>query len=105
MHASTGVAAVAERLAPRLKVEPWLGLLADSPDPHLAWLDLLWGSRFDRAAALDLAARQPGLDMAMLLEAGERFDALPGPARQHLRRLIARHWALPRMGHAAHLAD
>lgn len=104
-RASAGAAAVAERLAPRLKAEPGLGLLADSPDPHLDWLDLLWGPRFDRAAALDLAARRPGLDAATLLDAGARFDALPGPARQQLRRLIVRHWALPRMAHAAHPAD
>lgn len=96
--------AVAERLASRLKAEPALALLAGSADPHVDWLDLLWGPRFDRAAALDLAATRPGLDAAALLSAGERFDALAASARQRLRRLIVRH-RVHRMAHAPHPAD
>ena len=103
---------MAERLAARLKAEPALnvlGLLGPEGDPHLAWLDLLWGPRFDHAAALDLAARQPQEPAAAALwqAAGQRFDALPAPLRQRLRRLIVRHArrALPRIGHAPHPAD
>lgn len=96
--------AVAERLASRLKAEPALALLAGSADPHLDWLDLLWGPCFDRGAALQLAAALPGLDAAALLAAGERFDALAPPERQRLRQLIVRH-RIHRMTHAPHLAD
>jgi hypothetical protein len=98
---------VAERLAARLKAEPALnvlGLLGPEGDPHLAWLDLLWGPRFDREQALQLAARQPTLDSARLLAAGERFDTLGRAEQQRLRRLIVRH-RLHRIGHAPHPAD
>ena len=96
-------------MGPWLKAEPALTLLAGSADPHVDWLDLLWGPHFDRAAALDLAAMRPGLDATALLSAGERFDALAAPARQRLRRLIVRHRGhrqrLHRMAHAPHPAD
>lgn len=96
--------AVAERLAARLKAEPALTLLRASADPHLDWLDLLWGPIFDRGAALQLVASRPELDTAALLAAGERFDALAPPEQQRLRQLILRH-RLHRMAHAPHLAD
>lgn len=96
--------AVAERLAARLKTEPAMGLLAASADPHLDWLDLLWGPQFDRAAALGLAATRPGVDAAALLAAGQRFDALAAPTQQRLRQLIVRH-RVHRMSHAPHPAD
>lgn len=98
---------MAERLAARLKAEPGfglLGLVGPDGDPHLAWLDLLWGPRFDREQALLLAARQPALDGARLLAAGERFDAMGRAEQQRLRRLIVRHM-LHRIGHATHPAD
>ncbi len=82
---------MAERLAARLKAEPALRLLDPEGDPHLAWLDLLWGPRFDREQALQLVARQPALDGAHLLAAGERFDTLGRTEQQRLRRLIVRH--------------
>jgi len=98
---------VAERLAARLKAEPalrLLGLVGPDGDPHLAWLDLLWGPRFDREQALQLVARQPALDGAHLLSAGERFDTLGRADQQRLRRLIVRH-RLHRISHATHPAD
>jgi hypothetical protein len=85
---------VAERLAARLRAKPGfglLGLVGPDGDPHLAWLDLLWGPRFDREQALLLAARQPQVDGARLLAAGERFDAMARDQQQRLRRLIVRH--------------
>lgn len=95
---------MAEPLAAALRREPALQLLRGDGDPHVDWLDLLWGPRFDRAAALDLAARRPALDAASLLRAGERFDALGREAQQRLRRLIVRH-RVHRMAHAPHPAD
>ena len=99
---------MAERLSPLLRAEPAARLLS-GPQAHEQALDLLWGPRFDHAAALDLAARQPQEPAAAALwqAAGQRFDALPAALRQRLRRLIVRHGrrALPRMGHAAHPAD
>ena len=95
---------MAEPLAPALRQQRLPGLLAGAADPHIDWLDLLWGPRFDRAAALDLARHHPGLDTARLLQAGERFDALGRATQQRLRRLILRH-RLHRMAHAPHPAD
>ena len=96
---------MAERLAARLKAEPALRLLGPEGDPHLAWLDLLWGPRFDREQALQMLARQPALDGARLLAAGERFDTLGRAEQQGRRRLIVRHHMLHRIGHATHPAD
>jgi hypothetical protein len=95
--------AVAERLAGRLRANKLPSLLGGD-DPHVAWLDLVWGPRFDRAAALDLAARQPAVDTPALLAAADRFDALDAPSQRQLRRLILRH-RLHRIGHASHPAD
>jgi hypothetical protein len=79
------------------------GLLGGD-DPHVEWLGLLWGPHFDRAAALDLAARRPALNAPALLAAADRFDALDAPSQRRLRRPILRH-RLHRIGHATHLAD
>lgn len=98
--------AVAERMAAPLRASRWPALPVGD-DPHVAWLDLLWGPRFDRAAALSLAAHQPALPLQALLAAADRFDALDGAAQQRLRRLIVRHrlHSLPRIGHATHPVD
>lgn len=90
-------------LAARLRQEPALGLLREG-DPHLDWLDLLWGPTFDSQAALGLAASRPTVDAASLLQAGQRFDDLPSPVQHRLRRLIIRH-RLSRIAYAPHLAD
>lgn len=95
--------AVAERLAAPLRASRWPALPVGD-DPHVAWLDLLWGPRFDRAAALSLAAQQPAVPLQALLAAADRFDALDGGAQQRLRQLIVRH-RLHRIGHATHPAD
>lgn len=75
-------------------------LLSRADDPHLACLDLLWGPRFDRDAAVAdwLAVARDGVRPATgmpplhrLLQAADRFDALDAPLQQRLRRVLLRH--------------
>jgi len=71
-------------------------LLAGMPQPHEELLTLVWGPRFDRAHALGLVARQPAhalQALPALLQAADRFDALPAGAQRRLRRMILRHRA------------
>lgn len=76
-------------------------LLAGADDPHAEVLALVWGPRFDRDHARDLAAplvgRFPhaaGPVLDALMDVGERFDRLEHAAQQRIRRLILRHRAL-----------
>jgi len=70
-------------------------LLATGEEPATELLALVWGPRFDREHALQLARRaEPGslaLDRSLAL-AADYFDALP-PPRQHRLRQHIRHRA------------
>ncbi len=63
-------------------------------DPHAEVMALVWGPRFDRDSARALLDRYPGYVPQVLQSvqcAADRFDQLPAPQQQHLRKLIVRH--------------
>ena len=66
-------------------------LLASTTEPAAELLALVWGPRFDREHALQLAQSatqgQSGLQRA-LAQAADTFDRLPAPRQQRLRRLL-----------------
>lgn len=80
--------------------------LAAVEDARVELLALLWGPRFDREQALQLAGRLPSGAAAVLHAAADRFDRLDGRRQQRLRRLAA---GSPRacatIAHAPHPAD
>ena len=76
-------------------------LLAGMPDPHDELMSLVWGPRFDREHALNLAARRPATAaqaLPALLAAADQFDTLHAGAQRRLRRLIVLHRAMRRAG-------
>lgn len=64
-------------------------VLCRTGDGRTELLALIWGARFDRAHALQLAAGAPPA-VAALLAAADRYDALPRRQQERLRRLAAR---------------
>lgn len=83
--------------------------LASADDPHAELLAMVWGSRFDRAHAQDLLAREPQAVPGVLetvQEVADGFDRLPASRQHRLRQIILRHrsrWDNRR--HAPHPAD
>lgn len=73
-------------------------------DPKVELLALVWGPRFDREHGLALAAQQPGVPVAALQAAAERFDGLRAGQQQRLRRLLAPA-PCTTIAHAPHPAD
>lgn len=72
-------------------------LFAGVPQPHEELLALVWGPRFDRQHAVDLAAHQPEHarhTLPALLSAADCFDTLATESQRRLRRLILRHHRL-----------
>lgn len=69
-------------------------LLADVDDPAAELLAMVWGPRFDREHAHQLARtvahNRPALDHA-LAQAADTFDHLPQPRQQRLRQFIRHH--------------
>lgn len=74
-----------------------LALMADSEDPHVDWLTLMWSRSFDRAHAMELLARQGSENQGFWLRrvqlAADIFDGLGATGQQHLRTLVLRHRA------------
>jgi hypothetical protein len=58
-------------------------------DARVEMLSLVWGPRFDREQALQLASRLPAGAATALHAAAERFDRLDHRRQQRLRRLAA----------------
>lgn len=69
-------------------------LLASTSEPAAELLALVWGPRFDREHAQQLAqsaSQDPtGLQRA-LAQAADSFDRLPAPRQQRLRQLLRHH--------------
>ncbi len=69
-------------------------LLATTTEPATELLALVWGPRFDRQHAQDLAQsalqNYGGLQQA-LAQAADIFDGLPAPRQQRLRQLLRYH--------------
>jgi len=75
-------------------------LLATAPEPAVEMLAMVWGPRFDREHALQLARLAASDSVALersLALAADRFDALPPPRQQRLRQHI-RHRASGTIG-------
>lgn len=70
----------------------WAGALAATvEDPAAEMLALVWGPRFDREHALELLARLPRADGALVHAVhafGDRFDALAPSGQRALRQRI-----------------
>jgi len=69
-------------------------LLAGADDPAVELMALIWGPRFDREHARDLAQlqahRHTDLDR-VVAQAADTFDRLPAQRQQRLRQVIRRH--------------
>lgn len=69
-------------------------LATATPEPAAELLAMVWGPRFDREHAQQLARAvmppHPALDLA-LAQAADSFDHLPPPRQQRLRQLIRHH--------------
>jgi hypothetical protein len=66
-------------------------LLASSTDPAAELLALVWGPRFDREHAQQLAqstAQNPSVLQRALAQAADTFDRLPAPRQQRLRQIL-----------------
>jgi hypothetical protein len=61
--------------------------LATAPEARVEVLSLVWGPRFDREQALQLAGGLPAGAATALHAAAERFDRLGPRRQQRLRRL------------------
>lgn len=69
-------------------------LLATSTDPAAELLALVWGPRFDREHAQQLAqstVQNLSVLQRALAQAADTFDRLPAPRQQRLRQLLRHH--------------
>ena len=77
---------------PACALPAWMAALAQTSDEPVAeMLAMVWGPRFDREHALELLARLPRADGALVnaIHAfGERFDALPPSGQRALREAL-----------------